>query len=117
MDQPTALPQEFNTMTLQDLNNADWYMDTRATTHLHADSNILKYFSNTCNNSNLSVVVGDGSHLPVTKIAQSHIHLNPFRTLVMKNILITPQIIKNLICVRQFNCNANVVNYLSVFQC
>ncbi|KAI3792415.1 hypothetical protein L2E82_06292 [Cichorium intybus] len=39
-DQPTTLPQAFNSMSLQDPGNADWYMDTGATTHLHADSGL-----------------------------------------------------------------------------
>ncbi|CAH1427507.1 unnamed protein product [Lactuca virosa] len=38
MDQPTTLPQAFNSMTLQDPGNTDWYMDTGETAHLHANS-------------------------------------------------------------------------------
>ncbi|XP_042756670.2 LOW QUALITY PROTEIN: retrovirus-related Pol polyprotein from transposon RE1 [Lactuca sativa] len=101
MDQPTTLPQTFNTMTLQDPNNADWYMDTGATAHLHADSSSLKSFKHKCTNSNISVLVGNGSRIPVTKIAHSTLAL-PFRTLILKNVPITPQIIKNLVSVRQF---------------
>lgn len=39
-DQPTILPQAFNTLSLQDPGNADWYMDTGATAHLHADTGL-----------------------------------------------------------------------------
>lgn len=77
-------------------------MDTGATAHLHNDSGILKSFSNKCNNSRLSVLVGDESRIPVTKVGHSTLGFNSCRTLYLKNVLITPQIIKNLIFVRQF---------------
>ena len=89
-------------MSLQDPGNADWFMDTGATAHLHNDTGILKSFSDKCNNSKFSVLVGNGSRIPVTNIGHSTLSLNPFRPLHLKNILITPQIIKNLVSVRQF---------------
>ncbi|KAL4555611.1 hypothetical protein LXL04_038235 [Taraxacum kok-saghyz] len=101
-DQPTALPQAFSTMSLQDPHNAEWFMDTGATAHLHNDTGILKSFSNTCSFSDFSVLVGNGSRIPVTKSGHSTLGSNPFRTLHLKNILITPQIIKNLVSVRKF---------------
>ncbi|GJW62496.1 ribonuclease H-like domain-containing protein [Tanacetum coccineum] len=36
-DQVTTLPQAFNTMTFQDFGDANWYMDTGATSHLASD--------------------------------------------------------------------------------
>ncbi|KAJ9553553.1 hypothetical protein OSB04_017598 [Centaurea solstitialis] len=70
-------------------------MDTGATAHLHADSGILKSFSNKC--TNFSVSVGDGSRIPVTHTGSTTLTHNPYRTLSLNNVLITPQIIKNLI--------------------
>lgn len=65
------------------------------------------YFSKVSNKSNYfsSVFVGDGSSIPVSKVGHSVLSpSNPYRTLVLHNVLITPQIIKNLIYVRQFYC-------------
>lgn len=47
-DQATSLPQAFSSMSLQDLGNSEWYMDTRATAHLHNNPCILNSFSNKC---------------------------------------------------------------------
>lgn len=87
-------------MSLNEPSNANWYMDSGVTAHLHADTGILKSFSNKCNLS--SVLVGDGSRIPITHFGHTTLTQNPFRTLSLKNVLITPQIIKNLIFVRQF---------------
>lgn len=75
----TTLPQAFTTMNLQEPGSADWYMDIGATAHLHADSGTIKSCSNKCKNSNLSVLVGNESRIPVTKIGHSSLGLNPFR--------------------------------------
>lgn len=51
----------------------------------------------------LFVLVRYGSTIPISKVGNSSLpHPNPYRTLVLKNILITSQIIKNLIYVRRF---------------
>ncbi|KAJ9535086.1 hypothetical protein OSB04_un001838 [Centaurea solstitialis] len=93
-DQPTALPQAFSSMTLQDPGNADWYMDT----------GLLHIFMPTQVSSSLLAIisVGDGSRIPVTHMGTTTLTHNPYRTLSLNNVLITPQIIKNLISVRQF---------------
>lgn len=78
-------------------------MDTRATAHLHSDPSILKSFTNKC--TNFSVLVGDGSRIPVTQSGNSSSSLHRFCTLALNNVLITPQIIKNLVYVRKFTCN------------
>lgn len=77
-------------------------MDTGATAHLHADSCTLTSVKNKCTNSNIYVLAGNGSRIPATKIAQSTLGLNPFCTFILKNVLIIPQIIKNLVSVQQF---------------
>lgn len=83
-------------MTLQDPRNADWYMDTGATAHLHANPGILNSFSNNCTNSNFSVLFGNGSCIPVLKKGHTNLGYNPFHTLTLKHVLITLQIIKIL---------------------
>ncbi|GKC13256.1 ribonuclease H-like domain-containing protein [Tanacetum coccineum] len=49
----------------------------------------------------LSVAVGDGRFIPVTNSGHSVLS-TPFRPLRLNNVLITPNIVKNLISVRQF---------------
>ena len=49
-----------------------------------------------------SIVVGNGSLLPVTAIGSTD--LSSFR---LNNVLVSPQLIKNLISVRQFTTNNN----------
>lgn len=69
-------------------------MDTGVTSHLHADAGIL---TNTSNKSifSSSVLVGDESSIPISNIDHSTFpHSNPYRTLVLNNVLIIPQIIK-----------------------
>lgn len=87
-DQATSLPQAFSSLTLQDLANSERYMDIRANAHLHSIRGILYSFSNKCNN--FSVLVGNGSRIPVTNVGQSTLGHNPFRTLHLHNVLITP---------------------------
>lgn len=87
-------------MTLQDPGNVDWYMDTGATTHLHADSSILNTFSNKC--TNVLVLNGNASRIPVTHTDTTVLNQHRYRTLSLKNAVITPQILKNLIYVCQF---------------
>lgn len=48
------------------------------------------------------VLVGDGSRISFAQVGHSTLGFHPFRTLHLKNILITPQIKKNLIFVRKF---------------
>nr|GEW70745.1 ribonuclease H-like domain-containing protein [Tanacetum cinerariifolium] len=99
--QPTALPSAFITMLLQD---PTWNMDTGANSHLN---------SNACNLSTLfnkrlfsSIHVGDGNSVPVTNTGHS-IFPSYHRPLHLHNVLVTPNIIKNLIFVCQFTRNNN----------
>jgi len=50
-----------------------------------------------------SIVVGDGSLLPVTAIGAAHLS----GSLSLNNVLVSPKLIKNLISVRQFTTNNN----------
>lgn len=76
-------------------------MDTRATSHLHAQLGILKKLSthDPCS----SVIAGDGSKIVVSNMGNTDLSFtNPYRPLSLKNVLITPNIIKNLIFVCRF---------------
>ncbi|GJY34363.1 hypothetical protein Tco_0418832 [Tanacetum coccineum] len=99
VDQATTLSQAFNTMTLQDHGDSGWYMDTGATSHLASDTSKLTSVSNKSIIS--SILVGNGNSIPVTNTGHSMFPtLN--RPLHLHNVLVTPNIIKNLIYVRQF---------------
>ncbi|GJV65685.1 hypothetical protein Tco_1476513 [Tanacetum coccineum] len=97
--QATLLPQAFNTMTLRDPTDANWNMDTGASSHLNSNATNLSTLFNSCMYP--SVLVGDGKSIPVTNMGHSTLP-TPYRPLHLNNVLITPNIVKNLISVRQF---------------
>ncbi|GJW73363.1 hypothetical protein Tco_0132733 [Tanacetum coccineum] len=94
--QETQLPHAFNTLTLQDLANSNWNMDTGASSHLNSSVNNLStiFYSRIYP----SVLVGNGKSIPVTNMGHSTLP-TPYRTLHLNNVLITPNIVKNLISV------------------
>ncbi|GKC13425.1 hypothetical protein Tco_1010207 [Tanacetum coccineum] len=98
-----VLPSAFSTIANRD---PMWNMDTGASSHLNSHTSNLNIIYNKCLYP--SVCVGDGKTIPITNIGHSILPtLN--RPLYLHNILVTPNIIKNLISVRQFtrdnNCN------------
>ncbi|GJY49958.1 ribonuclease H-like domain-containing protein [Tanacetum coccineum] len=99
--QPTSLPSAYNTMTLQD---PTWNMDTCATSHLNNNAHNLSTLFNTRLHS--SIHVGDGNSIPVTNTGHNIIH-SLHRPLHLNNVIVTPNIIKNLISVRQFTRDNN----------
>lgn len=98
--QPTTdFAHAFNTLTLSDPGAADWYMDSGATSHLTGSAGMI--MSNLKNASHQSVVVGNGSKIPVTYSGSTYLPSSS-RPLALNNVLVTPQIIKNLVSVRKF---------------
>nr|GEY66700.1 ribonuclease H-like domain-containing protein [Tanacetum cinerariifolium] len=89
-------------MTVQDYGDSSWYMDTGATSRLASDAGNLTTISNNCNIS--SILVGNKNFIPVINSGHSMLPtLNrPFH---LHKILVTPNIIKNLLSVRQFTRN------------
>ncbi|GJY43948.1 ribonuclease H-like domain-containing protein [Tanacetum coccineum] len=99
--QPTPLPSAFSTMSLQDPTS---HMDTCASSHLNFNaSNLSTIFDKRLFPS---VHVGDGKSIPVTNTGHSIIPSH-HRPLHLHNVLVTPNIIKNLISVRQFTRDNN----------
>ncbi|GJX78848.1 ribonuclease H-like domain-containing protein [Tanacetum coccineum] len=95
------LPQALSAMTIQDL---AWLMDTGESSHLNSHTSNL----NIVYNKSLypSVCVGDGKSIPVTNTDHSILPtLN--RPLYIHNVLVTPNIIRNLISIRQFTRDNN----------
>ncbi|GKB99813.1 ribonuclease H-like domain-containing protein [Tanacetum coccineum] len=76
-----------------------WYMDTGVTSHLSSHTGNLQ--TSFLNRNFHSVIVGNGSSIPVTH--SGHVQIpNPYRPLHLRNVLVTPNIIKNLVSVRKF---------------
>ncbi|GKE24095.1 hypothetical protein Tco_1435607 [Tanacetum coccineum] len=74
-------------------------MDTGASSHLNSNATNLSTLFNSCMYP--SVLVGDGKSIPVTNTGHSTLP-TPYRPLHLNNVLITPNIVENLISVRQF---------------
>ncbi|GJY73296.1 hypothetical protein Tco_0477727 [Tanacetum coccineum] len=89
----------FNTTTLQEPTSGNWNMDTGASSHLNDSVHCLSDILNMCIYP--SVAVGDRRFILVTNSGHSVLS-TPFRPLRLNNVLITPNIVKNLIFVRQF---------------
>ncbi|GKE47229.1 ribonuclease H-like domain-containing protein, partial [Tanacetum coccineum] len=94
--QATMLPHAFQTMTLQ---KPTWNMDTGASSHLAVNTGMLTSFSNPIIYK--FVFVGNVQSIPVTHMGHSLLHTS-HKTLHLHHILVTPNIRKNLISVRQF---------------
>ncbi|XP_019100918.1 PREDICTED: uncharacterized protein LOC109132910 [Camelina sativa] len=95
---PAQITHAFNTMALQDPYNP-WYMDSGATDHIASHPGILR---STFNSSNLpSITVGNGSCAPVTTTGEGILN-SPSRPFFLRNVLVCPAIVKNLISVRKF---------------
>ncbi|GKA85644.1 ribonuclease H-like domain-containing protein [Tanacetum coccineum] len=74
-------------------------MDTGATSHLSSHTGNLQ--TSSLNRNFHSVIVENGSSIPVTH--SGHVQIpNPYRPLHLRNVLVTPNIIKNLVLVRKF---------------
>nr|GEX37104.1 ribonuclease H-like domain-containing protein [Tanacetum cinerariifolium] len=98
----TMLSQSFSTMTLQ---LSSWNMDTGASSHLADNTGILTSFSNS--SIYPCVLVGNGNSIPVTHTERSFLHTS-HKLLHLNHILVTPRIIKDLICVRKFTRDNDV---------
>lgn len=83
-----------------------WYLDNGASHHVTHNPNMMQQVDNT--NGNTYLVVGNGHSLPVSCTGTTKIEL-PSKPLVLKNILHTPQIKKNLISVSQLTLQNNVI--------
>ncbi|GKA59316.1 ribonuclease H-like domain-containing protein [Tanacetum coccineum] len=99
LGQATLLPNAFNTTTLQEPASGNWNMNTGVSSHLNDFVHCLSDILNMC--IYLSVAVGDGRFIPVTNSGHSVLS-TPFRPLHLNNVLITPNIVKNLISICQF---------------
>nr|GEY88441.1 ribonuclease H-like domain-containing protein [Tanacetum cinerariifolium] len=102
--QATNILHAFSTESLRDPNTGAWNIYTGASSHLNSSSTCLSNVFNTCLYP--SVLVGDGHPIPVTNSGHSILPTS-HGSLYLRNVLITPSIVKKLIYVRQFVCDNN----------
>jgi len=103
---PSALVSNFNTMTLTPPSLAEWYADFGAGAHMVNNAGILSTFHHPSSSSPSSTIVGNRASLPITSIG-SHSFSTTRRPLVLSDVLVSPNIIKNLISVRRFTTDNN----------
>ncbi|KAK1696440.1 hypothetical protein QYE76_013137 [Lolium multiflorum] len=77
----------------------EWIMDSGASTHVANNSGILDSFHSPSSIDSKSIVVGNGSKVPIYSVGSASLSPHPFS---LKHILVSPAVIKNLISVRKF---------------
>jgi hypothetical protein len=101
------LAHNFNTMTLTPPPNTEWYMDSGASSHMASNSGILSHVFSPNYSTPTSIVVGNGSLLPVTSTGHTYFP-STSRPLYLYDVLVSHDIIKNLISVRRFTTDSLV---------
>jgi hypothetical protein len=97
-----SLASAFSTATLNQPSSSEWYFDSGASSHMTSTPHSLSQtFSQRYPAP--SIIVGNGSMIPVTATGTTELP----HSLRLNNILVSPQIIKNLIFVRQFTTDNN----------
>ena len=95
----TDFSAAFNTMTLIDPSDNQWYMDFGATAHLANSPGNLKYVFK--NSIGKTVIVANRGMIPVN-LSGSMSFPTKTRPLSLSTVLVSPSVIKNLIYVRCF---------------
>lgn len=104
----------FSTFYLNNLGNLGCIMDIGAIDHVHSNEDILKSISN--NHGTSFIYVGNRPKMPINMTGHTTLLVkNQFHTLHLNNVLIIPNIIKNLISIRKFTCDKNIsLNLMSL---
>jgi hypothetical protein len=84
-----SLANSFNTMSMVPPAVIDWVADSSASNHTTSDVSNLTYIRPPHTNAPSSIIVGNGSSLPVTSVGDTTL-LSPF---YLNNVLVTPDII------------------------
>jgi hypothetical protein len=93
-----------NNFTLNNHEGTDWIFDSGASSHMSSHMDFLS----ACSSSPFSsITIGDGSSIPISCTGHSYI-INPMTNFILRNILVAPSLIKNLISVRKFTIDNNV---------
>nr|KYP74656.1 hypothetical protein KK1_007343 [Cajanus cajan] len=85
--------------------DANWYMDTSATSHMtSAQGNFTSYF----NMSNKhGIIVSNGHSIPIHGYGHTKLS-SPCPPLTLNNVLHAPQLVKNLVLVRKFTTHNSI---------
>ena len=102
----SSLASNFSTMSLTPPGPSEWYVDSGAGAHMVNNAGIISSSHTPLSSSPSSIIVGNGASLPVTSVG-SHSFFTTRRPLVLSNVLVSPNIIKNLISVRRFTTDNN----------
>jgi hypothetical protein len=93
-----SLANSFNTMALTPQAITDWVVDSGTSNHTTSYvGNLTSVHPPTSTNPS-SIIVDNGSALSITSVGDSAL-LNPF---YLNNVLVTPDIIQNLVYVHHF---------------
>jgi hypothetical protein len=94
-----ALAQSFSTLGLTPPVDTEWIADSGASYHTTPDVGILSSVRPPHPSCPSSIMVGDGSCLPVTSVGSAP---GPFR---LSDVLVAPQKVHNLLSIRQFTAD------------
>ena len=83
---PTALASAFSTTSLTPPTSNEWYFDSGATSHMTSQSSSLSHVLLPRYPTPSSIVVGNGSLLPVTATGSTELS----RNLRLNNVLVSP---------------------------
>jgi hypothetical protein len=100
-----SLTLTFRAITLQQPQSTNWYFNLGATSHVTFDPHSLTHPATSRYHVPSSIIVGDGSLLPVTTARNTSLT----NSLSLNNVLVSPRLIKNLIYVRRFTIDNNCV--------
>ncbi|EAZ18451.1 hypothetical protein OsJ_33978 [Oryza sativa Japonica Group] len=98
---PQVLASNYNTAALTPPTNDEWYVDSGASSHMTPHTGTLTLAPTT---SPSYIVVGNGSLLPITATGSACINF-PHQSFLLNNVLVSPDIIRNLISARRFVCD------------
>lgn len=85
--------------------NAEWFMDTGASSHVTGNSGTLASLHSSLKHFPSSFIAGNGLHLPITVVGSTSLAPHNFS---LHNVLVSPSIVKNLIYVHQFTRDNSV---------
>jgi hypothetical protein len=93
-----SMTNSLNTMALVPPAVTNWVTDSDASNHTTSDGGNLTSVHQRQNNDPSSIIVGNGSALPITSVGDMTLP-GPF---YLNNVLVTPDIIQNLLSVHRF---------------
>jgi hypothetical protein len=96
-----SLINPFNTMALTPPVVTDWVADSSASNHTTSDAGNLTSIHPPTSTDPSSIIVGNGSALLVTSVRDSIIP----GLFYLNNVLVTPDIIQNLLSICRFTTN------------